>query len=316
MRAKPVISLSTSYLQTKFGDDGYAMLCRAAELGFEYVELGHSTPNGAIEGITKAVEEGVVKVSSLHNFCPIPPFVKGATPNLFSPATRSAIESGQWIRHTETTLDFAGKFGAKAVVCHLGELSYFFRPLAAAFEKYRLEHDGEDLQSDLRFRWITDKFKADSAKRSERRDYRRIEKNIRKIAPKAAEKGVILGLENRDGVSELPLDWNFEKLVDKLKDDTPSRSWHDVGHSMRKELLGLCKQEDLLERTRGSIAGWHLHDCDENGKDHIAVGAGIIDFKKIAEFFDAESQIFTIELNRSVRSADAADSLKRVQDMF
>ena len=235
---------------------------------------------------------------------------------MYSPATGSSIESGQWMRHTETTLDFAGKFGARAVVCHLGELSYFFRPLASAFEKYRLEHDGEDLQNDLRFRWITDKFKADSAKRSERRDYRRIEKNIRKIAPKAAEKGVILGLENRDGVSELPLDWNFEKLVDKLKDDTPSRAWHDVGHSMRKELLGLCKQGDLLGRTRGSIAGWHLHDCDENGKDHIAVGAGIINFKKIAEFFDAENQIFTIELNRSVRSADAADSLKRVQDLF
>ena len=126
MFEKPVISLSTSYLQSKYANDGYAMLCRAAELGYEYVELGHSTTNVSMEGIIKAVEEGVVKVSSLHNFCPIPPFAKGATPNLFSPATKSKKESELWLRHTRNTLEFAGRFGAKAVVCHCGYLSYFF----------------------------------------------------------------------------------------------------------------------------------------------------------------------------------------------
>lgn len=35
---KPVISLSTSYLQRKFAGDGYAMLQEAADMGFEYVE--------------------------------------------------------------------------------------------------------------------------------------------------------------------------------------------------------------------------------------------------------------------------------------
>ena len=43
MYEKPVISLSTSYLQSKFKGDGYAMLQEAAAMGFEYVELGHST---------------------------------------------------------------------------------------------------------------------------------------------------------------------------------------------------------------------------------------------------------------------------------
>ena len=63
MYEKPIISLSTSYLQSKYAGDGYAMLQRAAELGFEYVELGHSTTMASMEGIIKAVEEGVVKVS-------------------------------------------------------------------------------------------------------------------------------------------------------------------------------------------------------------------------------------------------------------
>ena len=59
---KPVISLSTSYLQRSFGADGYAMLEAAAALGYEYVEISHSTPISAVGGILKAVEDGVVKV--------------------------------------------------------------------------------------------------------------------------------------------------------------------------------------------------------------------------------------------------------------
>ena len=139
MFEKPVISLSTSYLQTKYANDGYAMLCRAAELGYEYVELGHSTTNISMEGIIRAVEEGVVKVSSLHNFCPVPPFAKGATPNLFSPATKSKRESELWLRHTRNTLEFAGRFGAKAVVCHCGYLSYFFMRPDSALEKFKAD---------------------------------------------------------------------------------------------------------------------------------------------------------------------------------
>ena len=68
---KPVISLSTSYLQRSFGADGYAMLEATAALGYEYVEISHSTPISAVGGILKAVEDGVVKVSSTHNFCPL-----------------------------------------------------------------------------------------------------------------------------------------------------------------------------------------------------------------------------------------------------
>ena len=147
MYEKPVISLSTSYLQSKFKGDGYAMLQEAAAMGFEYVELGHSTTIQTVDGIVKALEEGVVKASSVHNFCPIPPFASGASPNLFSPSTKSKIESGQWLRHTRNTLDFAGIFKAKAMVMHGGSLSYFFaRPDAKlrAMLKNREDDDAEE----------------------------------------------------------------------------------------------------------------------------------------------------------------------------
>lgn len=153
-------------------------------------------------------------------------------------------------------------------------------------------------------------------RKSERADYKYISKNIRAIDEFAKGKNILIGLENREGADELPLDWNFEVLVDGLKNDTQAKSWHDVGHSMRKQLLGMGSQLDLVERTADSLIGWHLHDCTKEGKDHVAVGKGCIDFKALAKFFNPQKHIFTLELNRAVSPQDAADSLKRVQDLF
>lgn len=317
MRNKPVISLSTSYLQSKFRGDGYGMLLRAAELGYEYVELGHSTTVNSVEGIFKALDEKIVKVSSLHNFCPVPPFAKGAAPNLFSPATKSKMESELWLRHTKNTIDFAAQFGAKAVVCHCGFLSYFFSKPSAALEKFLAGHkDGVNVAENAEYKKILAKFMSAAKRKSERADYKYISKNIRAIDEFAKEKNILIGLENREGADELPLDWNFEVLVDGLKNDTQAKSWHDVGHSMRKQLLGMGSQLDLVGRTADSLIGWHLHDCTKEGKDHIAVGKGCIDFKALAKFFNPQKHIFTLELNRAVSPQDAADSLKRVQDLF
>eukprot|EP01035_Chromulina_nebulosa_P037749 gene37748-50959_t len=43
-----------------------------AALGYEYVELSHGIRITLVPGILRGVEEGIVKVSSTHNFCPLP----------------------------------------------------------------------------------------------------------------------------------------------------------------------------------------------------------------------------------------------------
>ena len=309
------ISLSTSYLQSSH-NDGYAMLQDAAEMGFEYVELGHSTPTTALEGIMKALSEGVVKVTSLHAFCPVPPFAKGAAPNLFSPSTSSKLESIQWIRHIKSTFDFAAISGAKAVVCHCGFLSYFFRRPDAALAKFLSDNDGIAPKDNPIFDACRDKFMRRSAKRAMKKDYKYLRKNLSHVHSELLKHALMLGIENREAPAELPLDWNFPELFDTLSELPQVRVWHDVGHSKKKELCGLGAQMDLIEKTSEKICGWHLHDCTESGKDHIAIGKGCIDFKSISKFFDRQKHIFTLELNKKVSREDAIDSLKRVQDML
>lgn len=319
--SKPIISLSTSYLQSKFKNNGYAMLQEAAAMGFDYVELGHSTSMNSVEGILRAIEEGVVKVSSLHNFCPLPPFAKGAAPNLFSPATKSSLESEQWLRHTKNTLEFAKQTGAKAVVCHTGELPYFFYNPSAKILKYRDNLDDnfemDKLADDKNYLAVRDNFLKRSQKNS-LQGYKNIIENFTKLFDDEEIKNgdILCGVENRDNPQELPMDASFEVFAEMTTPLPRLKLWHDVGHSKRKEQLQLTKMLDLIERTRQYIIGWHLHDCSKVGKDHIAIGKGDINFAEISKFFEPQKHIFTIELNSAVERADAIDSLKRVQDII
>ena len=46
------------------------MLEEIAGLGFEWTELSHGVRITLVPGIHKAIQDGIVKVISVHNFCP------------------------------------------------------------------------------------------------------------------------------------------------------------------------------------------------------------------------------------------------------
>ena len=79
-----------------------------------------------VPGILKAVEEGMIKVGSTHNFCPLPIGVVQAAPNLFEPSATDHKEHEQWVRHTKRSIDFAAQVRARVLVCHVGSVSCFW----------------------------------------------------------------------------------------------------------------------------------------------------------------------------------------------
>ncbi|MBO7521049.1 MAG: TIM barrel protein [Opitutales bacterium] len=340
MADKPVIALSTSYFRQKYSD-GYEMLCKCAELGFEHVELGHNTTMNLVEGVLKAAKEGVVKISSLHNFCPVPPFALPPAPNLYSPATSSKAESAQWRRHTLNTLSFAEQVGAGRVVAHAGALSYFFinpkyallrgydRTLAframsepigegggGASEKSRAAAREKFEKQRGRYLKRLEKFIAKAEKKSAK-FHERIFENLRGVDGGFQKAGVLLGVENRDGYCELPFDTKFAEFTRGCAEKLSSvRPWIDIGHVMVKARRGVLDFCEFVETASRGACGWHLHDCDDSARDHLAIGKGAIDFGFVKKFFDKSSQIFTLELNGRVSEADVVDSRKRAEDMF
>ena len=98
------------------------MLREIRELGFAYVELSHGTRISLLPGILEAVDAAEIKISSLHNFCPLPIGVAGAAPNLYQFSAERPREREMAERYTMKTLEFASRVKAPAVVLHLGSI--------------------------------------------------------------------------------------------------------------------------------------------------------------------------------------------------
>src|SRR6476660_6357524 len=102
--------------------DGRALLREIRELGFEYAELSHGTRISLLPGILEAVDAGEIKISSLHNFCPLPMGVDRPAPNIFKFTADNPRERENAYKHTIKTLDTAVRVKAQLVFLHMGSI--------------------------------------------------------------------------------------------------------------------------------------------------------------------------------------------------
>jgi len=65
---------------------------------------------------------GDIKISSLHNFCPMPVGVTHAAPNLYEFSAKKLHERELAVRFTLKTFEFASRVKAPVVVLHLGSM--------------------------------------------------------------------------------------------------------------------------------------------------------------------------------------------------
>jgi len=268
-------SLSTCWNSHRHSD-GRAMLREIRELGFEYAELSHGTRISLIPGIIEAVEAGEIRISSLHNFCPLPMGVNNAAPNIYQFSAERPRERELAIRYTLKTLDFAARVKAPAVVLHLGsiEMKNFTDKLLDIVARGDKE---------------SPKYEKLCAEVDEKREARkepfmeRVKEVLKQLLPEAKSRGIKLGAENRQAVEELPLDSDFQFLFREL--DNPALGyWHDTGHAQIKENLGFSYQVMQLESLQDRLCGLHIHDVQFPGRDHCAPGTGTIDFAALKPF--------------------------------
>lgn len=92
------------------------------ELGFDSIELGHGIRISLMPGIQKMLDAGEVRFCSLHNFCPLPVEVMGASPDCYQFSAAHPKERERAVKQTFQTIDFAERLGAPFVVMHLGKV--------------------------------------------------------------------------------------------------------------------------------------------------------------------------------------------------
>ena len=71
------------------------MLREIRDLGFEYAELSHGVRISLLPGVFEAVDAREIKISTLHNFCPLPIGLNHAAPNIFkfTRPTRASVKT-------------------------------------------------------------------------------------------------------------------------------------------------------------------------------------------------------------------------------
>ncbi len=295
------LALSTCW-NTRRHQDGEPLLEHAAELGFEAVELSHAIRYSLWPGILRAVKTKVVRVNSVHNFCPVPMGILRPSPNCFlfsderDNIRRSAIKS------TLETIRHAKQVDAKAIVLHLG----YAGPGGTQDKLEKLyEKEGPYGRTfcKTKLKAVSDRQKISDI------IWERIQSCLDEIVPVAQDAGLKLGFENRENYAEYPDDaQEMERALAAYPEETVGY-WHDFGHAARKEYLGFHDQAKSLRRFASRLVGCHIHDCVPPSGDHQPLGAGRIDFPSLVSMLP-ESAIPVLELSPSTRTKDVRRSLE------
>jgi len=289
------------------------MLQEMAGLGFEWVELSHGIKITLVPGILKAVEDGVIKIASCHNFCPLPAGVSHAAPNLYLASSTDARERDQWLRQSRRTLDFAHQVGARKVVLHLGSVEFFWFNPTGKLEACVDAQAGTDLSTDVRYQKLLAKSLAKLKQRMPPY-WANTKASLLQLLPYAEEKGVLLGFENREAFDELPLDADHPDLIAALARPGACGYWHDTGHAQIKQNMGLLNHREHLEKNAPNAIGFHLHDVSAEGRDHQPIGTGRIDFEMVSSFWRPEHTL-VLEFSPRLTTEEVLSSRQRVTEL-
>jgi len=299
-------SLSTCWNSHRH-TDGRAMLREIRGLGFSWAELSHGTRVSLLPGILEAVEAGEMRISSVHNFCPLPMGVNYPAPNLFQFSAARARERELAQRYTVKTIEFAERVKAPVVVLHCGciEMKNYTDKL---------------LNLVVRREAVAEKYARLCLEVDEKREAKkgpfveRVTEQLKSLGPVAEARGVKLGIENRQALEELPLDADFQFLLRELA-STAFVYWHDTGHAQIKENLGFIHHAMQVESLRDRLGGIHLHDVEFPGRDHLPPGRGMVNFGALKPFVTPE-HIKVFELSPGLTGKDIRAGVEHIKRLW
>ena len=296
------------------------MLQEIAALGFDHAELSHGIRVSLVPGIMDAVDAGEIRISTLHNFCPLPMGVSHAAPNIYQFTSADPRERESAMKQTFKTLDFAVRMKARLVVLHMGSLTEM-KPKGGFLGLF-----GPDDFTDTLLDMITakehesPKFQmliADAVDQQERHKagpMQRTAEALQQIAARAAELGLQLGIENREALEEVPLDGEMAQFLKEFSSATV-RYWHDTGHAQIKEHLGFLHHVTHLGQLADRLGGFHIHDVTFPGSDHREPGTGCIDFAALKPFVKPE-HIKVFEFSPGLKTEEVKRVVAHVRKLW
>lgn len=301
-----MLSISTCWNSTRH-TDGAAMLEELMEFGFDAVELGHGIRLSLMQGIQTVVNAGRVRISSLHNFCPLPLEITTPSPDCLLFSSHREAERDRAVRQTLQTIDFAARLGAPRVVLHCGRV--VMPPVTD--QLVDLAVAGRHLAPEYA------RLKTQAVQMREARAPKhiaRLKDCLARIVEHAAAKGVRLGLETRQAYEEIPSEREFPDLLETFAPTVGY--WHDLGHVQIRHNLGFVDHAEWLAKMAPQLLGCHVHDVIWPGRDHQPpFTGGSVDYDKLIPLIP-KGTLFVWEMSPRRTREEIAESLRLWKERF
>jgi sugar phosphate isomerase/epimerase len=265
------------------------------KLGFDLIELGQGIRMPLVPGILKMFDAGEIRVSSLHNFCPLPAEAAPASPDCYKFSAVSAEEREAAVTQSLRTIDFAARLDAPFVVLHLGYVN--MSPITDRL--IAMAKTGRYLSRE----YVRMKIGAVQERERIAPEYlARVKESLNRIIEYAASKNVRIGLEARRDYEQIPTERELAALLEEI--ESPHLGyWHDFGHSQIKENLGFIDHAEWLREVGPRAFGCHVQDCVWPARDHQPPFTGGIEFEKLVPLLPTNC-LFVWEMSAN-RAANA-----------
>ncbi len=301
-----MLAFSTCWLSHRY-DDGYLLAKEMKWHGIRLLEISHGTKVSLLPGIWKGVQEGLVNICGVHNFCPSPVDVVIDAPDAYEFTSHRENERLRAIKLTLESIDTCVKFGGKYLVVHCGTVPV---------RRFSKELEQLALDGDLHSRkYVKIKHEFVRKRREMAPVYlQRVRTALDEIVPYAEERRVKIALESRSHYEQVPTE---EEMLNFLDDyDSPWVGyWHDFGHVQRKANLGLLDHEQWLDKVKHRLIGCHVHDVIWPHKDHNIPFHGSIDYDALLPKIPRETPLVW-ELNPRRKTKEIMSSWKRWEDLY
>jgi sugar phosphate isomerase/epimerase len=295
-----IIALSTRWNASRHAS-GDSMADEILEAGFSHLELGYDLHAELLPGLHPRLLDGSIRVDSIHAPCPIPMGMPEGHPELYTLADTDETERSVAVRLVSDSILLAADLGARTVVAHAGnvEMPHYSYSIMARLNAGKTEGWWN--------RWQLKRLRARLAagrSRSIQAHLDALSRSIEALLPLLETTGIRLALENLPSWESIPSETELSALLEKFPSPRLG-AWYDIGHSAVREKLGFSTPFPWLDSLGDRLAGMHIHDMDAKMNDHLAPGAGIVDFTPFRKW--AEQDMLKV---MEVRPGLPVDALK------